>query len=804
MTNRLRFLDVDESASLPQPSAITGFTVIKSPRGTTAPQFFSKGNTTGLVQWLGAPSSNFPGIQEVLDFNQLYGIWVSSPPGNITGSVGNGLGVGNNLYSYFGGVYITTLGSLESFYQVSEDMTGSPVINNEVLLTAGNVTSPFTNTTLAPSYASNTVTIDKINPGFFTLANVSKIILTYPRSNGTTAIVNFTIKNSTELHAVDPTTSDDLTVGTLGTSSTSGYQKIDITGSADYDNAGNLDLNFTDGSPGGLDAWLTANVASLKVQWVYDISDYVIVPIAQTSPREYQGTFNLTTVDTRQNLYDSVSTQYTVSGSSGSAGTVYLCGTAVVLSTVDTSAHVAATLGSQVISGYTISYTSGSVFTVKSNKPSTPAPSLVVLPSSTFRGFTFTPSVTNNGNRTTNPSYNTATFTYTETYYGSHTYIKTYTVSTNPLAVDGYGQSTYILDVLAGDPFLTATEPSLQFTDTVASISIPPSSSLTIVWDAITTTLKGQRAAVNSSFVNSTMLAELLTEGWDLAGDNTYQNTQIFFDPECVSDIASIFSTYRAGTYKFSTFVTGIKVPNGIPTNSTELTTAVNAIVTARGTYPNLTGLAYYCNEFLVKETYNGTSYWTIPIGSVCSMLGQIMELRLGGVAPMYTNENNLGGQLNKTVKRQKYNFDADSLDVLDAAGVNPIINDSFYGLMITSQKTAQSPITLTDWSFLGHQMSFDLFRAEVKQGVMLPQIGKTIDTFHMNLRHQQAQALLNKRLAGPQAIWTDGAVFVETVNTEETKAENTFVIKVRVKVTPFSEFVELVFTNVAQTSSVT
>jgi hypothetical protein len=811
-TNRLRFINVDESASIAQASAITGFTVVKAPRGTTVPQFFAKGNTNALLQWLGAPSSTYPGIQEVIDFNQLYGLWVSAPAGSVTAPANTA----NALPSYFGGVYVTTLASLEPFYGVVEDMSGSPVINNFALMTAGNLQSPFTNTTIAESYGSNKITADQINSNFFTYSKVKYIILTYPRSDGTTAKVIMTLNVGTqELHVANPTGGADLTVGIVSASSyLTGYLKIDISGGTyqsacnSYLNGTYYDLKTTDVD---LNPWLTANVANIVIQWVYDITSYVILPISQTSPRQYAGTFSLTSVDTRQNLHSSVQTDYTIAGSSGTAGTVILCGQPVLVTgggVIDTAAHVATFLAAQVISGYTLS-TPGStnILRVVTTSQTVADPSIVIPPvgiaTPGLVGFTFT-GVNTFGAAIINPNYNTMSFSYTETYYGSYTYTKNYYISTDTLKTDGYGQGIYAEDVLTGDAFIRAEVPLQQFYNTISSISIPPTGSYTIVWNPMTITLYGTRAVVNSAFSDSTSLDGTMALGWNLAGNVDYQNTQIFFDSYASPATATLFANLRTASFPFSTFITGIKVANGIPTSQSDLTAAVAAIVSARASLPNITGLAYYCNEFLVKEIYTGTSYWGQPIGSVAGMLAQIMEQRLGGVAPMFVNENSLGGQISKTVRRQKYNFDATSLDTLDAAGVNPIILDPFYGLMITSQKTAQSPINLTDWSFLGHQMSFDLFRAELKQSVMLPQIGKLIDTYHMALRHSQAQAILNKRLSGPTAIWADGAVFVEDINTPETKAQNNFMIKVRVKVSPFSEYVTLTFINVGQTSSVT
>ena len=85
----------------------------------------------------------------------------------------------------------------------------------------------------------------------------------------------------------------------------------------------------------------------------------------------------------------------------------------------------------------------------------------------------------------------------------------------------------------------------------------------------------------------------------------------------------------------------------------------------------------------------------------------------------------------------------------------------------------------------------------------MLPQIGKLINNHYMVMRRQQTENILGKRTSGVNAIWDSAAAYVETVNNDQTKAENKFVINVRVKVNPFSEDVWLVFENVDQTSSV-
>jgi hypothetical protein len=99
--------------------------------------------------------------------------------------------------------------------------------------------------------------------------------------------------------------------------------------------------------------------------------------------------------------------------------------------------------------------------------------------------------------------------------------------------------------------------------------------------------------------------------------------------------------------------------------------------------------------------------------------------------------------------------------------------------------------------------MSFDLFRKEMKNVVMTPQIGKPISGIYMQLRTDQSNIILGKRLAGNSAIWNDGKIFIKEVNTPQTKAQNMFVIKARVQVIPFAEYVELIFENIGQTMTV-
>ena len=99
--------------------------------------------------------------------------------------------------------------------------------------------------------------------------------------------------------------------------------------------------------------------------------------------------------------------------------------------------------------------------------------------------------------------------------------------------------------------------------------------------------------------------------------------------------------------------------------------------------------------------------------------------------------------------------------------------------------------------------MAFDLFKREIRDGVMTPQIGKPNDTYYQGMRQRQAEAILARRTGGTNPIWASGKVEIANVNTDAVKAARDFAIRITVKVNIFSETVTLTFVNVAQTTSI-
>jgi hypothetical protein len=211
-------------------------------------------------------------------------------------------------------------------------------------------------------------------------------------------------------------------------------------------------------------------------------------------------------------------------------------------------------------------------------------------------------------------------------------------------------------------------------------------------------------------------------------------------------------------------------------------------------------GTAQYVGEFLQICPYTAKKYWVCPIGDVGLNLARIIDKKLGGWAPMWYNvTGGLGGQLTRAVLKAKYDFTDRQTEIFDQKGLNPIVYNADDGLMIVSQKTTESPEAPTDWSYLGHSMSFDLCKREIRDNVMRQQIGKPNSPYWQNLRKTQVDAILQKRTSGTQPIWASAVCDVAGVNTPQVMAQRKFAILVKVRVYSFSELVELTFVNTAQ-----
>lgn len=314
-------------------------------------------------------------------------------------------------------------------------------------------------------------------------------------------------------------------------------------------------------------------------------------------------------------------------------------------------------------------------------------------------------------------------------------------------------------------------------------------------------TLQGQRnltnivrenvaAGVNGCSTNDSAFLPAMKAGWNymISDPETYDPANVAMDPTGYEDLKPLLLSARQ-TFKMTTFISPKSITQAEYENPNLITVA------GRGS-----GTAQYVGEFLVKDPYTNKKYWMKPIGYVGLKLARIIDLRLGGAAPMWNDDSNgLGGQLACSVLKARWPFKDTATEIMDKKGINPIIYNNSDGVMIVSQRSTQDPTNTTDWSYLGHSMAFDLCKREIRDNVMRPQIGKLNNDYYQEMRQTQTEAILDKRISGSNPIWAAAECHIKDVNTTAIKAQRKFAMKVRVQVNVFSEVVELSFESTAQ-----
>jgi hypothetical protein len=288
----------------------------------------------------------------------------------------------------------------------------------------------------------------------------------------------------------------------------------------------------------------------------------------------------------------------------------------------------------------------------------------------------------------------------------------------------------------------------------------------------------------------------IILEGLQEATLPEYDDVMVFMEPTG----QEVFKTDLANINRNQELAAVISPKILTPNSRNVFTTQLAQRVVVNGRI-STTSNAQYAGEFEVHDPETFKRYWRQPIGDIGCNLVRIIERRYGGWAPAWTNiAGDLGGQLKGTVIRSRYQFEDEATKVLDQRGINPIAFTSDEGLMILSHKNTQDPNFTSDWSWLGHSLSFQLVKREIRDNVMRPQVMKPINEYWMGMRQTQVDNILSRRTGGSNPIWSHASCDIFGQNNAHTKAQRNFVIKVEVRVYTFSETVLLVLENIPQT----
>ncbi len=344
-----------------------------------------------------------------------------------------------------------------------------------------------------------------------------------------------------------------------------------------------------------------------------------------------------------------------------------------------------------------------------------------------------------------------------------------YKVSITPNTYDGFGANVYITEILSDNDYLIPIDSSLAYS--------------TFTNDTANVEFGGGTRGFTITITD-------LTTGWDFYKQKNTYTADIFMDFSADPGIPALFDTLRSSYQKYKSYI----LPLPIETSST-------SIITKSGYSINNRGLSFCWNWGRVRDTYNNSSFWTSLVGRVGIKFAQ-MDNIFNGLAPSWIDENNHGGQLGGGIIELKYDPSETELEALDTAGINPIIFDPSYGVMIVSQRTAQSPSLLSDSSWIAHSRLFDYIISNTITQILTYQITKLNDEIHRQIASSLGQTLISPIVS--LGLLSEAIPKCNRDNnTDSVLARREFVFTWGVKVTPFSEKIVFNFVNVGQTIKV-
>lgn len=762
-TSRIVINVIDQSTSLIEnPTAITGFTVVKAPKGPKTPIRVSSGSAAALKDIFGVSSQKYPGLFEVETFNAWYDLWVSAPYKSATVPVAyitkDGIVPGKKNIPYTDDLESVVLG------ETDPDVDDIPLKGLNDFTALNSIDDPYNiglySTGSHPTYdTENQVLKFDLNVSLANFATKS----TTPGEGSTSGVDKYkpnikgiTIKGfkkeDTELIIEDGT----ITSGSVTFKVTQGEKPI---GS----------ITAVEGSTSKLTMTLTGFVPSSATE---DVSDIIV---------------------TKKNILDNFTT---------------------VAGCKSLDAYLVKDIPVEEIRGAILPkfpserdlHIEFNSFNKLKGYDSTSWSSRNILKMDVYEDGAFhDESHKIHIEGSINPVDKDANgakigFTLENGTYAIQNLI--YVFCLKPFTSDDFGTFTNI----EGYAPITLSGGTREFTEFVSAKDDTVIDSNKEYFTKNNGDYQKVTTPSISNIANYYRLStdlELLNDGWKKSAEGDFTDVDVFFNTSL--NLESNWKESRffslAKTDRVNHKLAGYYFNKTLSPEEVDVATINNQLSFGRN-YWNI------CNQALISLD-NGAKILSPLTGAMSVMICRIIEHRYGGVAPMWENSGTpgMGGQLNSIVDiyKLKHRYTKKQLDTLDDLNYNPVINDRQYGFMVVGQKTCQDG-EITDWSYIGHAAAFLNFLKEVRTNVMIPQIGKANNPYYRTLRKEQVERRLAGRLEGNNRIWAYAEVDTSTAdgcNDVYARKAKKFVINVKVMVDTFSEKVELNFTNLDQEATV-
>lgn len=250
-------------------------------------------------------------------------------------------------------------------------------------------------------------------------------------------------------------------------------------------------------------------------------------------------------------------------------------------------------------------------------------------------------------------------------------------------------------------------------------------------------------------------------------------------------DIQNIVENYQVYSHAF------FPVPRG--------NTASQAVTYRQGLGISSDRMSIYWNWSQIRDPYNNSKAWTSNIGKISGKLALQAPIFDGGKSAG-ADEGPYGGQL-KGFQILKFDYDPTDTDLenFDGAQINPFVFDPVFGPVAWGDRTMLS--VTTDTSYIPTRRAYNYLKKKVYEDVLRQQLFAFNDATHREIAAQKAREIVNPMLNA--GVIAEALVVCDSTNNgpDILQARN-FVITIRVKATPTSEFVNLYIDRLSQTQS--